>query len=94
MTIIDWSGVAIYITAIVISIWLAVDLYAAWRQKGKSEMARNLFIMSLCWVAWSVLAVATIVLIGDMFWRDVTRTLLRIFSLAAIVAMRWAIKAR
>ncbi len=91
MTIIDWSGVAIYITAIVISLWLAVDLYAA---KGKSGMARNLFIMSLLWVVWSVLAVATIVVIGDLFWRDVTRTLLRLDGLAAIVAMRWAIRAR
>ncbi len=94
MTIIDWSGVAIYITAIVISIWLAVDLYAAWQAKGKSAMARNLFIMSLCWVAWSVFAMLTIILVGDLFWRDVTRTALRVCGLAAIVAMRWAIKAR
>ena len=94
MTIIDWSGVAIYMTAIVISLWLAVDLYAAWQQKGKTEMARNLFIMSICWVVWSVMAVATIVLIGDLFWRDVTRTLLRVSALAAIVSARWAIRAR
>ena len=94
MTIIDWSGVAIYMTAIVISLWLAVDLYAAWQQKGKSEMARNLFIMSLLWVVWAIFAVLTIVFVNDLFWRDVTRTLLRINGLAAIVAMRWAIKAR
>ncbi len=94
MTIIDWSGVAIYIVAIAISLWLAVDLYAAWQQKGKSAMARNLFIMSLLWVVWSILAVLTITLINDLFWRNVTRTLLRIDGLAAVVAMRWAIKAR
>ncbi len=93
MTIIDWSGVAIYLTAIVVSLWLAVDLYAAWQQ-GKSKMARNLFIMSLLWIAWAIFATLTIILVGDLFWRDVTRTALRVCGLAAIVAMRWAIKAR
>ena len=50
-------------------------------------MARNLFIMSLLWVAWSVFAVLTIILIGDLFWRDVTRTLLRIFVTGALAAL-------
>ncbi len=93
MTITDWSGVAAYTVASVVALWLAADLYGAWRIT-RTEMTRNLFIMSLCWVAWSVLAAITICVIGDLFWRDVTRTLLRVAALGAIVSARWAIKAR
>ena len=93
LTLIDWSGIAVYIAAIVLAAWLAFDLYVAWRI-SKTELTRNLFVMSVAWVVWSVLAVLTILVINDPFWRDVTRTLLRISALTAIASARWAIRAR